>query len=179
MFTVSQRFKIVSAWLLSYLRGTPEPEHYPIAVREQQGVAPESAWLAYVLNWPGPCGLGTTEKQAREALAKNLRQIAAVRWSNGQRMPRPGTGLPIEFASTSRVDRDPTLLDEFIVKALGFSERDPVFVSDMSSLEDFGDDEDIAQIKARIQEHYGLAFSETDSTLVADILVRIRARDEA
>ena len=118
MFTIAQRIKIVSSWLLSHFRGAPAPEHYPIAARKQDGVPAESTWFAYVLNWPGPCGLGATEAQAREALLKNLRQIAAVRWSNGQQMPRPGTGLPIEFASAERVNRDPALLDEFIVNAL-------------------------------------------------------------
>jgi hypothetical protein len=48
--------------------------------------------------------------------------------------------LPIETASTARIEADPALLSEFITKALGFGADDPVFISDESCLCDFGDD---------------------------------------
>lgn len=176
MVAVSQYLRIAACWLLSFFRSPWEPGHYPIATREQSGVPPGSTWFAYVLNWPGPSGLGATEQEAKEALVKVLREITATRWSNGQAMPRPGTGLPIEFASAERVNQDPAVLDDFVVKALGFTLGDPVFISDMSSLEDFGDEDHVRVIKDRILKHYGVEVKPDDSTLIADILVRVRAQ---
>jgi|GEM_PF-3979474 len=176
MPTFAQRLQIATCWLLSHVRGAPQPEHYPIAVRRQQGAPADASWVAQVLNWPGPCGLGASAAQARASLLAELRQIAVARASQGQAMPRPGTGLPIELASAERVERDAALLDGFIVHALGFDPADPVFISDLSALEDFGDDAELAQIRQRIRQHYGLSLAPGDSTRVVDILDRIAAR---
>ncbi|MBK6942074.1 MAG: hypothetical protein IPH13_17990 [Planctomycetes bacterium] len=140
MNTLSQQLRIATSWLASFLRSEWRPEHYPMAVREQAGVPDEARWCARVLNWPGPVGLGPTKVDAYAALETNLCAIATKRRAEGKPMPRPGTGLPIEFASTMRVDADPGLLTEFITKALGFGPDDPVFISDESSICDFGDD---------------------------------------
>jgi len=94
-------------------------------------------------------------------------------------MSRPGTGLPIEFASTARVDADPGLLAEFIVKVLGFRLDDPVFISDESTIGDFGDDERIAEIRGNIRQHFGLTVDEPEPVFIADVLERIRKQYEA
>jgi len=94
-------------------------------------------------------------------------------------MPRPGTGLPIEFASTVRVDANPALLTEFITKALGFRPDDPVFISDDSSICDFGDDERVLEIRAKIREHFGVTVDQPEPVRIADVLEAIRGRHEA
>lgn len=175
MNTLSQRWRVAQAWLLSFVRREWQPEHYPIEVREQKDVPANLKWFARVLNWPGPSGLGQTAEDARAALLKALHEIAATRWSRREAMPRPGTKVPIGFASAARVTEDPELLDDFIIRALGFKAGDPVFISDLTSIDDFGDEDESARIRDRIRLHYGVEVNEQDSMAVADILVRIRA----
>jgi hypothetical protein len=75
-------------------------------------------------------------EMAMNALIKQLqivnRWLASFLPASGglSTMPRPGTGLPIETASTARIEADPALLSEFIIKVLGFGADDPVFISD-------------------------------------------------
>jgi hypothetical protein len=87
--------------------------------------------------------------------------------------------LPIEFASTTRVEADPALLTEFITRALGFGPNDPVFISDESSICDFGDDERVLEIRANIREHFGVAVDQPEPVRIADVLDAIREKHEA
>jgi hypothetical protein len=88
-------------------------------------------------------------------------------------MPRPGTGLPIEFGSTARVQADLALLEDFVINVLGFGPSDPVFISDESSISDFGGDERVAEIRRVIEEHYGVVITEPEPVLIADVLERV------
>lgn len=176
MSTVLSRLRVETSWLASFLRSEWRPEHYPMQIREQGGVPDDSRWCARVLNWPGPVGLGPTRESARAALEENLRTIASRRRAEGMEMPRPGTGLPIEFASSARVNADPELLSEFIVKALGFRPSDPVFISDESSISDFGGDERVAEIRRNIQQHFDVTVDEPEPVRIADVLDLIRVR---
>jgi hypothetical protein len=84
--------------------------------------------------------------------------------------------LPIETASTARIEADPALLSEFITKALGFGADDPVFISDESCLCDFGDDEVVDGIRANIQEHFGQTIDQPEPVVIAVDLEAIRQR---
>ena len=174
-----QRLRIAMSWSASFLRDEWRPEHYPMHVREQVGVPAEARWCARVLNWPGPLGLGPTREAALAALEANLNTIATKRRADGKPMPRPGTGLPIQFASTARVTADPALLTEFITKALGFKPSDPVFISDESSIGDFGENERVSEIRSNIREHFGVTVDQPEPVRIADVLERIRGRHEA
>jgi len=94
-------------------------------------------------------------------------------------MPRPGSYVPIEFASTDRVDFDPQLRDDFISNVLGFSREDPVFISDQSSICDFGDDERIQEIRTKIREIYGVEITKPEPVYIADVFDSIRAGYDA
>jgi len=179
MNTLMEQLQIAKSWLASLFRSEWRPEHYPVAVREQVAVPEEDRWCARVLNWPGPVGLGPTKRQARAALEANLRAIAAVRLAEGTSMPRPGTGLPIEFASTARVEADPALLSHFITKALELGPDEPLFISDESSICDFGDDERVREIRANIREHFGVEVDRPEPVRIADVLEAIRGKHEA
>lgn len=170
-----ERLQIVAKWLLSYLRSDWRPEHYPIRIRKQSDLPLEVAWFAQVLNWPGPVGLGASRGEAREALYARLREIAAHRAQHGERMPRPGEYVPIQFAATDRVGAVPGLLDDFIENVLGFNKGDPVFVSDLTRLGDFGDDDRVAELADRIQRRYQVTIANADEATVADILEQIDA----
>jgi hypothetical protein len=179
MHMFSNRLRIARSWLASFFRREWRPEHYPIRVREQAGVPDEARWCAYVLSWPGPVGLGRTGVEARAALEASLRDIARKRREDGKPVPRPGTGLPIRFASTERIDADPALLGEFITRVLGFGADDPVFISDESTIGDFGDADRVSEIRSNIQEHFGVTVDQSDPVRIADVLERIRERREA
>ncbi len=59
------------------------------------------------------------------------------------------------------------MIDEFITKALGFRPGDPVFISDESSIADFGDDERVAEIRSNIQEHFGVVVDQPEPARIA------------
>jgi hypothetical protein len=94
-------------------------------------------------------------------------------------MPRPGSHVPIEFAPTDRVDADPQLRDEFIQQVLGFGPEDPVFISDQSSICDFGDDDRILEIRNRIKEVYGIEITKPEPVYLADLFDTIRLSTDA
>ena len=84
--------------------------------------------------------------------------------------------VPIEFAPTTRVASDIALHDDFIIRILGFALGSPVFISDQSSLSDFGDEAYVAQLRGRISEIYGVDVSDLKEALLCDILERIQKR---
>lgn len=114
-----------------------------------------------------------TIKQYSRIIASWLAAFAQS-LKSGRHTPRPGTGQSIEFASTTRVNADPGLLDDFIVHVLGFGPGDPVFISDESCICDFGDDSRIAEIRERISKHYGFLITQPEPVLIADVLDRVR-----
>lgn len=91
-------------------------------------------------------------------------------------MPCPGAGLPIETASTARIEADPALWSEFIIKVLGFGADDPMFISDESCLCDFGDEEVVDGIRAHIHELFGLTLDQPEPVVIADVRESIRQR---
>jgi hypothetical protein len=111
-------------------------------------------------------GLGNTKQEALEALRKSFEQ----RKSSGQKLPRPGTGLPIEFASRSRVERHADLADHFTNHVL---DKDWAWISDASSLWDFHHDETNDVLNAKAKEIYGVDVSDITSGNLADIFDRI------
>lgn len=94
-------------------------------------------------------------------------------------MPRPGAHVPIEFAPTDRVDSDPRFRDEFIAKVLGFGPEDPVFISDQSSICDFGDKDRILEIRTKIREIYGVEIAKPEPVYLADVFDWIRCGHDA
>ncbi len=174
MYTLREKFSIAYKWFLSYFRTNWKPTDYPTRLRHQQNVPLGAEWCAQVLNWPGPVGLGTTPAQALANLHSDLGRIKEYRTQNNQAMPRPGAKVPIQFASVERVNANALLLDDFLEHVLEFGPSDPVFVSDLSSLTDFGDDRDILRFKQRIQERYAVQLPESMPLLIADVLEYIR-----
>ena len=139
----------------------------------------EAAWCARILNWAGPIGLGPTRDEALFELRQNFDRAASARWNSGDPLPRPGTSVPITFASSKRVEEDPEALTQFVGNIFEFKPDDPWFISDESSLEDFGEPNRVQVFKNRILQHYDIALGDEDSTRIADILVRVRSRHDA
>jgi hypothetical protein len=173
MYTLREKTFMASKWLASFTRRDWSLSDYPVHVRPNgEGAAPEIAWIAQILNWPGPAGIGATKEGAVSKLRESLESIRKHRRS----MPRPGRHVAIEFAPTTRVASDITLHDDFIIRILGFAPGSPVFISDQSSLSDFGDEAYVAQLKGRISEIYGVDVSDMKEALLCDVLERIQKR---
>ncbi len=109
------------AWkrALSYRKQLWEFEDYPIVVRRQifddvpDYAEHESRYWARVLGWL----IDETAPNKSEALAK-LRDRYQVRKQlrieKGESIPRPGTKVPVQFASQERINARRELADDFI-----------------------------------------------------------------
>jgi hypothetical protein len=177
MCSVREKALMASKWIASFFRRDWKLADYPVRVRANgKDAAPDQQWLAQVLNWPGPVGVGATKEEALAALGKDIEGIRNYRRTNQEKMPRPGTKVPIQFAPTTRVSADIELHDDFIIRVLGFVPGSPVFISDESVLRDFGDENNIAEYQKRIREIYGIDVSDLKSGLLCEIFERIQKR---
>jgi hypothetical protein len=173
MYTPRERLLIVRKWLLSFTKRLWRVGDYPLRVAKNGEMpAPGIAFRAQILNWPGPIGLGPTRKEAYDNLAQDLEEIRKHR----EQMPRPGVRVPVQFASTDRVNADEELLNEFVERVLGFARSDPVFISDLSSLGEFGDEARVAELVRRVRDVFGVEVTETRDGDIADVLEQIRKR---
>lgn len=181
---MSTEEKLLAVWkfCMSFRKHDWEPGDYPVVVREQavengsgsshsQSVQPR--YLARIVNWWVMTGGGETPTQAMADLVGQFHRIKKARLSEGKGMPRPGTKVPVEFASSNRVSADPELRDDFIQRIL---DLDWAFVSDESTLWDFHTENNNEALNAKIKATYGVDVSDLESGNLADILDRIAAK---
>ena len=122
-----------------------------------------------IVRWPQMCGLGDTKPEALEDLRQRLEA-----YREDRPLPRPGTQVPLEFASTQHVDNYESIAREFLAKILNI-DFDRCFLSDQSSLTDFGFDEaSLKRHHAKIRETYGIDASDLGDGNLVDIFERIR-----
>jgi len=79
----------------------------------------------------------------------------------------------IEFASSKIVDKYYDIQEEFICKVLVFWKDDPVFISDLSSLYDFTDDNNISLYSKRIKQIYNIDILKLKINIISDIIKEI------
>lgn len=150
---------------------------YPVAIREQKN-DPEYVGTRYrqyrysaaIINWWVVTGLGDTKEEALQDLAKSLDTQKLERAKEGKPLPRPGTRVPIEFASQARVNRHAELAEDFVRRIL---DLEWVWISDQSSLWDFHARESNDELIAKIKEVYGVDVSDIDSAKLCEILERL------
>src|SRR5262245_44592457 len=116
-------------------------------------------------------GHGETEREALTDLEAKFK----ARKARGEAIPRPGTGLPIEFAMSIRVQRHERLARDFFQKVLGLNYGE-CFISNESSLWDFHDGEDNTELCAKIRTMYGVDVSDIEGGKLADIFDRLVSR---
>jgi hypothetical protein len=94
-------------YLLSFSKDEWTVNDYPIRFRhfkaseedESRGRLKAIPWSAQIINWWQMDGLGDTKEAAFADLRAKLQTLK----NEGNSLPRLGTGLPIEFATTERV----------------------------------------------------------------------------
>ena len=152
-------------------------DDYPVRIRKNQGLDLDSGarfkyepYLAQVMKWWVLSGGGDSPEQAKEVLADAFNSTRAERLQRGEPLPRPGTSVPIEFATQERVNRYPELKDDFVRRVLGL---EWAWISDGSSLRDFSTEETNDSTIAKIMDIYGVDISDIESASIAQILERI------
>jgi hypothetical protein len=168
-------------WAMSFRAHDWQLADYPIHVRRQLP-DPDCVfdhnprfklhnYVAAIINWHVD-GFGETREDALSDLhAKYLARKAKLA-EEGKPLPRPGTNVPIEFASQERVNAHPDLAQDFIHRVLGL---EWAFISDESCLWDFHTEENNDALIAKIREVYDVDVSDIESGNLGEILDRIAA----
>lgn len=168
-----------AAWKLagSFFKSSWELSDYPIRVkqfstdREPRGrMGSPFTWSAQIINWWGMAGHGYTRTEAMQNLAASF----ARRKAEVEPLPRPGTTVPLTFASDERIRRHEQLAADFMERILGLRYEE-CFVSDQTSLWDFHEDESNDSLKRKVLAVYGVDISDLESALIAEILERLAA----
>ncbi|MFZ0336633.1 MAG: hypothetical protein WAL45_01255, partial [Terracidiphilus sp.] len=177
--------KLLARWkyLLSFRKSDWELDDYPIVVRKQEdaGDAPfpalndpvrftMPAYVARVVNWTALDGFGGTRAEALAHLRKRFENACERRSTK----PRPGTDVPLEFASQDRITARQALADEFARDVLGVEDA---WLSDESSLWHFTLGGSLDEYYAKIMLLYGVDVRDVPDGNIAAILGRIAAVD--
>jgi len=154
---------------------------YPVVIRQQKvdskykGTRLEQRpYSAFIVNW-GLTGGGDSEREALEALRQHFATAKAERIRSGTTLPRPGTRVPVQFASQERVSAHPELTEDFVHRVL---ELKWAWISDESSLWDFHQDETNDSLISRIKELYDVDVSDIKSARLSEILERIATKTQ-
>jgi hypothetical protein len=174
---------LITIWkrLLSYRKTQWEMNDYPIVTRQQEFTLElpprftQHRYRALVLGWHID-GTGDSKQEALANLETEFLRRRQMRIDEGEPPPRPGTRVPLEFASQARIDHHSKLADDFIRRVLhpvlGIED---VWITDESSLWNFHFDETNDELVAKIREVYGVDVSDIESEKLVDIFDRIEA----
>ncbi len=172
------------AWLkrlLSYRKGAWTLEDYPVRLRKQDVAALEQpgrlkpiVWSAQIINWWQIAGHGDTKEEA----VANLRASFANFRDSHDTLPRPGTGAPLEFASSDLIERHEELARDFMTRIVD-QNYDECFISDESSLHDFHADSTNDEYYRKIALVYGVDVSDVDGARLGLMFERISSHRRA
>ena len=174
--------KLLTGWkyLLSFRKSDWELNDYPVIVRQQDDAGAafgdgvrftRPAYVARVVNW-NLDGFGGTRAEALADLRERFKKACARRSTR----PRPGTDVPIEFASQERIAARQALADEFVRDVLGVENA---WLSDESSLWHFTLAGSLDEFYAKIMLVYGVDVRDVPDGNIAGILERIDAAKQA
>lgn len=173
--------KLLARWkfLLSFLKSDWELSDYPVIVRRQEDGGAvwgdevrltTPAYVARVVNWTALDGCGATRAEALADLDRRFKNACERRVAK----PRPGTHVPIEFASQDRIAARQALADEFVRDVLGVENA---WLSDQSCLWHFALGGSLDEYYAKIMLFYGVDVRDVPDGNIAQILDRIAAVD--
>lgn len=156
----------------SFLKSDWNVGDYPLRFRRQgtrSDTLAVATWRVQIVRWPQMCGLGDTKQSALEDLQKRLDA-----YRQNRLLPRPGTQVALEFASTRHIDAYDQIARDFLAKILDI-DFDRCFISDQSSLSDFRFDKaSLNGLYGKIREVYGIDATDLREGNLLDIFERIR-----
>jgi hypothetical protein len=153
---MTEQLKALWKRLLSYTKPNWDIDDYPlryikqIDTKGEYNVGELKPWAVQVINWWTMTGLGDTKQQAYEHLKSNFKG-----YLEHNQPPRPGTKVPLSFADTSQIDNLEDIARDFFEKILDLDYYE-CFISDESSLTDFGRDDEEALQKINLTYSLGL-----------------------
>jgi hypothetical protein len=166
-------------YVLSFRKNEWSLNDYPIHIRHFK--TPNAAlslnrlkpipWSAQIVNWWQMDGLGET----KSAALADLRAKLQARKEEGKELPRPGTGLPIEFAPTDQIELHWEIAEDFFRRILEMNYQG-CWVSDQSSLWDFHGEESNQQLHQKVWESYRVDISDIEDGNLVRIFERIESR---
>ena len=143
--------KAIAKQLKSYFKTDWEFDNYPTKTWKNPNAGENNiAFGAGIINWPTMVGHGESPEKALSSLKDNFKLYK----DNNDDLPRPGTKVPLKFASTNQIDKyEKTAVDYFerILK-MDYYEG---FYSDGSILayfEPYDNDEEANKMKKEIIE---------------------------
>jgi len=169
---MTDQFKASFRKLLSYTKSKWDIDDYPLRYKKQtdtkgkNNVSEFKPWVVKIINWELMIGLGDTKLEAYEDLKSNFKN-----YLKHDQPPRPGTDVPLRFADTSLIDTLEGVAPGFFDKILNLDYYQ-CFISDESSLIDFGRDND--ETLQKINATYNLGLTDLGDGNIARLLSLIR-----
>lgn len=164
---------------LSYRKKDWQLRDYPIRFRKLK-VDPtfdtdrfkQARYVASIINWWVIGGTGETTAEALANLDKTFESEKINRLLDAKPMPRPGTHVPLQFASQVGVNKHAALSEDFIRQIL---DLEWALITDESSLWDFHAQPTNDYLFSKIQAIYGVDVSDIQSGRLTEIFDRIAA----
>lgn len=169
-----EQLKVLWKRLLSHTKTNWDIDDYPLHYRKQTNTTGQynigelKPWVVQIINWWAMTGLGDTKKEAYEHLKRNFKNYLEY-----NQAPRPGTRVPLSFADTSQVDNLEDVAPDFFEKIMDLNYYE-CFISDESSLTDFGRDDD--ETLQKINTIYGLGLTEMGDGNIVRLLTLIKRK---
>jgi hypothetical protein len=122
-FAFRVRNQLLAAWkfCLSFLKQEWELRDYPVSIREQEidsvyrGTRlKQYRYLAFIVKWGTMTGMGNTQVEA----LRDLEIAFETAKCNRPMMPRPGTRVPVQFATQETISIHSELANNFILRIL-------------------------------------------------------------
>lgn len=164
--------------LKSYFKKDWDIEDYPIEIYRNENAGEDKVKFgAKVIEWVAMVGHGETKEKALEDLKERFRLF-----KGNNELPRPGTKVPLQFASTKVIDSYEDLAVDFFEKVIGLSYHD-CFVSDQSSLTDFETMNGVHEVDkfkqdtiSKTRDVFGVDISDTYDKYLVDVFEQIRSK---
>ena len=168
--------KLKAFWkkILSFTKKEWAIDDYPIRFRKQTeatgqyNVGELKPWVVQIINWWIMTGHGDTKQEAYEQLESNFKS-----YLESNSAPRPGVSVPLNYADTSQIDDLEDVAPDFFEKILDLNYYE-CFISDESSLIDFGMDDD--ETLEKINATYSLGLTELGDGNIVRLLTLIKGK---
>ncbi|MBK8805723.1 MAG: hypothetical protein IPO21_03335 [Bacteroidales bacterium] len=159
--------------LLSYYKTKWELTDYPLRYKKHADSNNNELkpWVVQIINWWTLTGLGNTKEEAFNVLKENFE----IYKKNNCKLPRPGCNVPLQYADTTNIDNLEDVAVDFFREILGYNYFE-CFISDQSSIIDFGKDDD--EVLQKINKTYKLNLSEIGDGNIVRLLTLIKKKND-
>jgi hypothetical protein len=172
-------------YILSFFKRDWNLRDYPLQIIDQypnglpmnlptEGSLRPIKWVVRVPGWLRMSGYGDTQDDAYSDLQRKFHEFKM----EGNKLPRPGTKLPIQIASHEQIDRYEYIAQDFFPKILDMDYGRILIITDISSLWNFLHENEEEYIM-RIHDVYGVDISDIEDGSLVRIFERIETEKRA